>query len=133
VANILDTQTIIDGDSRVVVKCVGLLDTSNLALTTIVDVSALTPACGAVRIDKVDFSVSSQLVLRLWWDATTDDEILALVDSTTMDFSCFGGLQNPRSTGWNGDIRIDTSGWASGTQLFSLVLVMTKQETAYAL
>lgn len=126
-ANITAVQTLVDGDRNVVVLCTGILDTSNVSATTVIDVSALAPACGDLTIDKLWWSVSLPLQLLFWWDATTDDVFATLVDHGYFDYTCFGGLKNPRSTGWNGDVRLSTLGYSSGTVTYSAVIHASKR------
>ncbi len=125
-ANKTAIQTILDGDRNVTVLATGVLDTSNLASTALIDVSALAPAATDLILDEVAFSVTSPLQVILSWDATTDDEALCLVDSGQICLCEFGGLPNPRSSGWNGDLLIKTLGYASGTVSYS-VLVKAKK------
>ena len=125
-ANSVVAQTLLDGDRNVVVKIVGVLDTSDLAATTYIDVSALVPACTGVRIDKIDYSISSQLAVYVLWDATTDDNALVLAGSQRMKAKEFGGLTNPNSAGVTGDVQVKTTGWTSGIQTFTLILQCVK-------
>jgi hypothetical protein len=126
-ANILTLQTHIDGDKNVLITAVGVLDTANLAKTTVVDVSALVPAATAVAIEEIEYSVSSQLSVQVYWDSTADDLALALTGQGEFDFCCCGGLQNPKAAGFNGDVLIETTGWASGIQTFTLSFKLKKQ------
>lgn len=126
-ANSLVTQTLVDGDKNVVVLCLGTLDTSNLASTLVIDVSALAPAATDLLIEKLSWSVSSGLQLLLWWDATTDDLAFAAHDAADAEFCRFGGLKNPRSTGWTGDLNLTTLGYSAGTVTFSLLIEATKR------
>lgn len=126
-ANVTQIQTILDGDRNVLVSVTGILDTSDFALTTILDVSALAPAAAAASLEKIDYSISSQLALQIFWDADTDDNLLMLTGAHEHCFKDVGGLQNPKSTGWTGDVKLKTSGWASGVQTFSAVFHFVKQ------
>ena len=129
-ANITAVQTLVDGPRNVVVLCTGILDTSNVSVTTVIDVSALAGAPSDLLIDKIWWSVASPLQLLLWWDADTDDVFATLVDYGYLDYTCFGGLKNPRSTGWNGDVRLSTVGYGSGTVAYSAVIHATKRGAA---
>jgi hypothetical protein len=44
-----------------------------------------------------------------------------------MAFPNFGGLQNNAGVGKTGSILIQTTGWASGIQVFTVILEMVKQ------
>lgn len=125
-ANQTNVQITQDGDRNVVVFARGVLDTSDLALVTIVDISALVPAPEAVRVDRICYSVSDGLSAILWWDATTDDILATLNQSGCFDVKNVAGFRNPKSTGWNGDIRLSTSGWSSGVATYTIVLELVK-------
>ena len=128
-ANITATQILVDGPRNTVVLCTGILDTSNVASAMILDVSTLagTPAPTDLTIDKLWWSVASPLQLLLWWDATTDDVFATLVDHGHLDYTCFGGLKNPRSAGWTGDVMLSTLGYTAGTVSYSVVVHATKR------
>ena len=126
-ANAVNIQTILDGDRNVVVLATGILDTSDVALAILVDVSALVPAATGVAILEAKWSVSSQLALRLFWDQTADAQALIMTNSDHQKFRHFGGLVSPRGAGFTGDLLYSTSGWASGIQTYSLQLTMAKQ------
>lgn len=126
-ANITATQTLIDGDKNVVVLCTGILDTSNVSSVAVIDVSALGPPTDDLLINKLMWSVSAPLQVLLSWDATTDNLFAALSGFECHDYSCFGGLKNPRSAGWNGDVMLSTLGYASGTVSYSVVIHATKR------
>ena len=82
-ANSFTTQILEEGPRNVVMKFVGILDTSNLASTIAVDVSTLNcggtlPTPTQVRIDSLEYDVSDQLIVQLLWDATVDVPIAAM-------------------------------------------------------
>lgn len=126
-ANLLTTQTIIDGARNTVIKVTGVLDTSDLAYTIVVDPTTLVPQPTQLRLDHIDYSVSDQLELRIQWDATVPVDIMPLAGRGRMTFWNFGGLQNNAGAGKTGKIGISTKGWTSGTQTFTLVFEMVKQ------
>ena len=133
-ANSVTTQILEEGPRNVVMKIAGVLDTSDYALNTFVDMTAINqgglgPTPTQVRIDHIDYSVSDQLEVQLWWDATTDVIILPIAGRGRMSFWNFGGLVNNSGAGKTGNILIKTTGWTSGTQVFSVVLEMVKQGT----
>lgn len=126
-ANVVTSQIIIDGDRNAVVKLTGVLDTSNESLATKVDPADFTPVPTQFRIDKITYSISSQLAVQLLWDATTDLIILPLTDSFEICAKDYGGLQNNAGAGKSGKILLQTTGWASGTQTYTIILEMVKQ------
>jgi hypothetical protein len=131
-ANSLSIQILEEGPRNAVVKLVGVLDTSNQALATAVDLSTLNqgglgPTPTGVRIDMVDYSISDALDVQLFWDATTDVIALALVGREDMNFKSFGGISNNAGAGKTGNLLIQTTGYTSGVQTFTLVIQMVKQ------
>jgi hypothetical protein len=133
-ANSFTTQILEEGQRNAIVKLTAVLDTSDLAITTAIDVTTLNQAGigftpTQVRIDHIDYSISDQLEVQLLWGATTDVVILPLAGRGRLMFWNFGGLTNNSGAGKTGNIKVKTTGWTSGTQVFSVVLEMVKQGT----
>jgi hypothetical protein len=131
-ANSFSIQILEEGPRNAVIKLVGVLDTSNQSLTTAVDLSTLNqggtgPTPTAVRIDMVDYSISDVLNVQFYWDATTDVIALALVGREDMNFKGFGGVTNNAGAGKTGNILVQTTGYTSGTQTYTIVLQLVKQ------
>ena len=135
-ANTLTTQIILDGPRNTVVKVVGVLDTSDLASTVIVDPATLagidntgTLKAKKLKIVNVTHNVEDGLSVSMFWDATTPDRILDLVGRNELEFKRFAGLIDPTTVGSTGKITISTQGWAAAAVLsFSIVLELTKQQ-----
>lgn len=125
-ANTVTSHTLIDGDRNLVMLFTGLLDTSNESRVVKVDVSTFVPAATKVKINKIQWIVSSQLTVILDWDATTPVRFLTLVGYDELCAKDFGGLQNNAGAGITGDIYLTTVGWASGSQAYSIILEMVK-------
>ena len=87
--------------------------------------TALAPT--KVRIDFLDYSISDQLEVQLLWDATTPVVIMPLAGRGKLIFQNFGGIQNNAGAGITGNILIKTTGWTSGTQVFTVTLELVKQ------
>lgn len=131
-ANSVTTQILEEGPRNIIMKIAGVLDTSDYTLNTFVSMAAinqggLSPTPTQVRIDHIDYSISDQLEIQLFWDATTDVVIMPIAGRGRMTFWNFGGLTNNAGAGKTGDILIKTTGWTSGTQVFSVILEMVKQ------
>jgi len=125
-ANTVTSQTILDGDRKLVMLFTGLLDTSNESRNVKVDVSTFVPAASKVRIDKMQYTISPGLILILDWDADTDIRFAALSGFGKMCGRSFGGLQNNGGAGVTGDIYLTTVGYSSGSVAYTLLLEMTK-------
>jgi hypothetical protein len=125
-ANSLQTQIITDGPRNCTVKITGVLDTSDVSLTNVISTGNFSFAPKGFRVAHIDFSMTDQLELQLLWQATQDVPILPLAGRGRMSFVDFGGLINNAGAGATGGIDIKTTGWSSGTQVFSLVLELIK-------
>jgi hypothetical protein len=126
-ANSVTTQILVDGAVNAVVKIVGILDTSDVAPTAVVDPASFTPTPTQFRIDRVTYTVEEGLDVRLQWDATSPVYIIDYVKAGHQDFKKFGGLQNNAGAGKTGKILLSTEGWTAGTHEFTIVLELVKQ------
>lgn len=125
-ANYFDVQVLEDGPRNFVVKCIGTLDTSDQGLTTLVSPSMCTKYIPKnFRVDKLDFTVSPQIIVMLWWDGTPDVLLMPLSDFNRFDFQDSGGIQNPAYMP-TGNILFSTTGYMSGVQSFTLDLWLVK-------
>jgi hypothetical protein len=131
-ANSVTFQTLEEGPRNIIVKAAGVLDTSDYALNTFISMASSNEGGKGfvptqVRIDHIDYSISDQIEVQLWWDATSDVIILPLAGRGRMSFWNFGGLVNNAGAGKTGDVLIKTTGWTSGIQVFSVILECVKQ------
>ena len=113
------------------IKVTGVLDTSDLALTTIVDPATFSTIQGqsqakTVRLYHIDYSITDQLEIQLQWQGTPNQVMMPLAGRGRMSFVDFGGLTNNATTP-TGRIQMLTTGWTSGIQVFTLVLEMVKE------
>lgn len=127
-ANIVDIQTIVDGGRNHIVKV--FLDSDGVAgeLTdqVLIDVSALTGVTN-LYVEKIWYNFTG-FTARLEWDATGDDELFHLSEGDGIyDFTCFGGIPNPKSAGSTGDLTITTTGFTAAGDEGVLVLYCRKQ------
>ncbi len=127
-ANITASQTLIDGSRNVAILLTGLLDTGNVGLTTAIDTPNLAGAPKDLTIDEIYWSISGPMQVALYWDATVDDfcYIMSGADHQCFD-DAFGGLKNPRSTGFTGRVLFQTFGWAATIQSYSILIHATKR------
>jgi hypothetical protein len=122
--NTIQTQIITDGPRNATVKITGVLDTSDVPLTNIVAVNNFSFLPAGFRINHVDYSMTDQLEIQLSWQANVP--IIPLAGRGRMSFYEFGGLINNAGAGSTGGIDMKTTGWSSGTQVFTLVLELVK-------
>lgn len=133
-ANAFTTQVLEQGPRNYVIKLTGVLDTSDLSATTAIDPSTFVDndtdpgikTATTVRIDHIDYSISDQIEVQLQWDATSPTVIMPLAGRGRLSFWNFGGIQNNAGSGKTGKVLVKTTGWTSGTQVFSVVLECVK-------
>lgn len=123
-ADLVTSQTLIDGPRNVVMKFTNTSDGTGESAVLKVDVSTLSGAPARVRIKRVHYSVAG-MVARLIWDATTDVTILDLQGDGHFEAECFGGLYNNAGAGVTGDILLTTVGHTAGDS-YSIILEMVK-------
>ena len=144
-ANSTSLQTLVDGPRNVVVKFEGVLDTSDLSSTVVLDPASLSDMningqkATRLAITKITFNVEDTLSVNLFWDATTPVRIEELVGRGKMEHFKFGGIKNSAGTwgtdgsftpnaGFTGKITATTQGWAASAVLsFSVVIECVKQ------
>ena len=144
-ANSTSTQILMDGPQNVVVKFEGILDTSDLSTTTVIDPALLATNFDVngvgptrLRIDKIQYNIEDLLAVNLFWDATTPIRIETLAGRGKMEYDEYGGLKNNAgtwsggtftpATGFTGKITATTQGWAASAVLsFALVIHCVKQ------
>ena len=137
-ANSVQIQTLVDSERNLVVKLVGILDTSNVSLATLID-PALVAAVNAsglnsqqptkVAIKKVTYDIEDGLAVNLYWDATADVPIWRFVGRGFVMGDHVGFLQNNAGAGVTGKVLYDTDGYSSGSLSFSLLIECIKQWT----
>ena len=125
-ANSYTLQTLEDGPRNVVIKIDGILDTSDLGSTLVVDPSLLSDydingvKASQLRINRIVYDVEDLLdvQLRIW----------NLVGRGKVDAWRYGGINNNAGAGKTGKITMSTQGWSSGAVLsFTIILELVKQ------
>lgn len=134
-ANSLDVQIILDGPRNAVVKVTGVLDTSDQASTKVFDPATLMIPPGSLapaplaRLNYIDYSISDQLELQLAWGlaagAGAGKLLIPLAGRGRMSFDDWKGIPNDQANS-DGTIWLKTTGWASSTQIFTIILEMLK-------
>lgn len=126
-ANTYTTQVVEDGARNFIVKLAGVLDSNDQPMTTVVSPSG----CAAFipkgfRIDHIDFTISDPIEVQLWWEGVPDALILPMAGRNKFNYHDIGGLQN-NAIQPTGGIRIMTTGYGSGVQVYSVLLWLIKQ------
>lgn len=144
-ANSTSIQILEDGAVRTVLKVEGVLDTSDVSSTLLVDPAAQSTVdptgsgylkASSYRISKIIHNIEDGLSFNLFWDATAQVRIEELTGRAKVDYRDFGGLQLKGSDGTpgvapagaTGKIKYTTEGWSVGKILsFSVIIYLAKQ------
>lgn len=131
-ADSIDTKKLVDGDRNVIVRRTCTSDGTGETSAVFMDISTFNAgtASGAplsLRVDRIEWDIQGFTSVLLKWDATTDDEVVYLgPGSGSMDWSGVGGMSDPRSSGYTGDILITTAGATSG-DTYTITLYCVKK------
>ena len=130
-ADAVTSQTIFDGDKKVIQKFTNISDGTGESEVKMVDVSALTTnghgqTCTSVTIEKIWWQCVG-MKTRLFFDATSNAFIIELGENQSgyHDYSSFGGLKNNAGSGVTGDILFTTVGHSSA-DTYTITLEMRK-------
>lgn len=117
-ADTVDVRSLFIGKRRAAYRFTNVSDGTGEAAVIKVDISTLTGPDGVSAatktvIEQIEWSMQGFTSVRLFWDHTTDDEIVVLAGSGFKDYREYGGLVDPASTGGTGDILLTTAGAAA--------------------
>ena len=107
-------KKLFDGDKKAIFSFTAKI-ASTTAETFNVDASGLNArndgtACTFININKLWWSVNNTAVtkpLSIYWEASSDDLAITCNYADSKDFSSIGGLLNPESSGYSGDIKVE--------------------------
>jgi len=130
-ADLVATQTLLDGDRLVIQKFTNISDGTGETAVNKVIVANLAPdqfgkACTGVKINRI-WANTHGMEVRILWDATTDLLCWMIPQNTTYDmsFDSFGGLQNNAGAGKTGNVAFTTSDASTG-DMYTIVLECIK-------
>jgi hypothetical protein len=130
-ADAVTSQTIVDGEKKVVMKFTNVSDGSGESAVAKVDVSALASntagsACTGVAIEQIWWQCIGMKV-NILWDASSDVLAMQLGENQSghHDYTSFGGITNNASSP-TGDVNFTTVGHSSA-DTYAIVLYMRKE------
>ena len=130
-ADAVTSQTIIDGEKKVVMKFTNVSDGSGESAVAKVDASALASntagsACTGVAIEQIWWQCIGMKV-NILWDASSDVLAMQLGENQSghHDYTIFGGITNNASSP-TGDVNFTTVGHSSA-DTYAIVLYMRKE------
>lgn len=118
-ADAVTSEYVFNGERRKLLHLTNISDGTGESAVVKIDVSAITFDFGKVptyiTIDMIEYNIQGFSSVRLFFDATTDDEVAVLPTGMgVIDFSAYGGKTDPKSTGTTGDVLLTTAGAVSG-------------------
>lgn len=135
-ANVTAKKVIIDGHSNAVIQLTGNLDTANAVLAPAVVIGDFTqndPRMTALlgfEVEKIQYSIGYQLQILLAWNATAPQDLALVAGHGELDYcECLGPTPLTGAAGFNGALNLTTFGWASGNQLYTILLQLKKLYT----
>jgi len=128
-ANVTSIQVLENGHRNYTVKVTGILDTSDVAITDLIDTTAAGFQTGnrpegnptSIQITEIEYDIEDSLSVYLYWDATADQLAAALTGRGEL---CFNpAMQNNAGAGKTGKLQYQTQGWAASAVLSFVVTV----------
>lgn len=108
------TQLLVDGPRNTVSQTTGDFVMSSLPTGTIIlnpsNLTDMNPGMSGthkatlLRIDQIDYSISDNLTVQLYWDATSPVAICELYGRGKIEIKKYGGFQNYAGAGVTGNI-----------------------------
>jgi hypothetical protein len=127
-------QIIADGPRNAQVKVDGFLDSTDAVLVPLVGLTDFTNNDQSLffagfRINDIEYSISSNLIVSLFWEALNSQSIARLTNSSRINFE--GGIFPDRTRiGYTGAVLLSTTGFQPGSaQGFTLQIDMIKLYT----
>lgn len=127
-ADTVDTIVVHKGTRIYVQRLTNISDGTGESGVTKLNLSTLIGPSGVkaptyCKLREVSWSIQGFTSVRLYWDHTTDDEIIVLgTGYGYMNFADVGGLVDPRSAGGTGNVLLSTAGTTSGNT-YTITLV----------
>jgi len=119
------SRTLMEDKNFLVMQFTNISDSTGESEIKKVDVTALTPDCGSVKINKVHYNVIGMAVA-IQWDATTNVAACVVQGTGVTDYRAIcGGLTNNAGAAVTGDIDFTTTGHSAGDS-YNIILEMEK-------
>jgi len=114
----VNTNVIFNGSKRYTLQILNVSDGTGESAVVKVDKSALTGTLGAapndLALEEIQWNIQGFTRVDLYWDHTTDDEMLSLSGNGYKDMREYGYIIDPQTAGGTGDVLLTTVGAASG-------------------
>lgn len=132
-ADAVTVTKVMDGPRHCIFRFTNNSDGTGESAVTKVDISADVGGMGhndtaaSLSVEWIQYSVQGFEAVELYWDATADDMLAILAGEGFMDFSEFGGIHDPRSSGTTGDIKLTTVGTPAATDSYDITIKFRKK------
>lgn len=127
-ADATTSRVLVSGPRRYAVVLTAISDGTGESGVVKIDKSTLKDALGAepstLTIQKLQWTMQGYTYIKLAFDHTADDAAVVIAGDGCLDFTAYGGLKDPASTGGTGDLLLTTVGHASGDS-YTIVLDVT--------
>lgn len=125
--DVVTTQTLLDSDRNLIMRFTNVSDGTGEIGVTKVNISNLIGLVpDEVRIEKVDYSISSGSVILLWDASTPVTAVILAPGEDEKNFEKIGGIINNAGAGKTGDILLTFDGAVSG-DTYDITLCMKKK------
>jgi hypothetical protein len=101
---------------------------ADVSAEILIDVSTLTPAPVSLVIEKMVYSYSGGAAIEVLFDGTTDSSAwkFGFLDNSGYEngevcFEDFGGIPDPKVSGYTGDLLVTTTGFDAGDACYLVV------------
>lgn len=108
-ADTVTSQVNFSGTNKYVATFTNTSDGTGESDVAKINISGLAGAPIKVKINKIWYDISGMAV-EMSFDHDANDTVLVLGDQGFLDFTSFGGIQDPASTGGTGDVLFTTIG-----------------------
>ena len=125
------TNTIIDGEKRLVLNLLNASDGTGESAVIKANASTYTgpnkpDATTHFIVEWIEYDIQGFSHVDLYFDAATDDALAKLSGQGFKDYRDEGGLADPQSTTWTGDIKLTTVG-ATATSTYDITVSLRKK------
>ena len=126
-ADTVDSYVVFDGTKRKTVRFSNVSDGTGETAVVKFDASADADA-DYYSIQEIQYDIGGFTGVEIFFDATADDESVKLpTGSGFKNFGSFGGMVDPKSTGYTGDILFTTKG-AAADATYDIVIHVKKKK-----
>lgn len=130
-ADTVDTLVLRNSKTAYCLRLTNISDGTGETLVNKLDISTLTGPDGtpptSVTLLEAAWSIQGFTSVRLFWDHTTDDEMIVMTGNGYRNYTAVGGAHDPRSAGGTGDVLLTTANTTAGNT-YDIVLLFRLED-----